>query len=98
MVDDSTLAEVVIDEETGSYTRNVDNRIYALEGVKAINIAKGETIDETATDYGEVNGMTFFGLYTYNSSGHVNAGIYKNQSKMVTTLIGVTCQHKDHTS
>ena len=77
MVDDSTLAEVVIDEETGSYTRNVDNRIYALEGVKAINIAKGETIDETATDYGEVNGMTFFGLYTYNSSGHVNAGIYK---------------------
>lgn len=77
LVDDSTLAEVVIDEETGSYTRNVDNRIYALEGVKAINIAKGETIDETATDYGEVNGMTFFGLYTYNSSGHVNAGIYK---------------------
>lgn len=77
LVDNDTLAEVVIDEETGDYTRNVDNRIYALEGVKAINIAKGETIDETATDYGEVNGMTFFGLYTYNASGHVNPGIYK---------------------
>lgn len=77
LVDNNTLAEVVIDEETGDYTRNVDNRIYALEGVKAINIAKGETIDETATDYGEVNGMTFFGLYTYNASGHVNPGIYK---------------------
>ena len=77
LVDDTTLAEVSIDEDTGNYTRNVDNRIYALEGVKAINIAKGETIDETATDYGEVNGMTFFGLYTYNSSGNVNAGIYK---------------------
>ena len=77
LVDNNTLAEVVIDEESGDYTRNVDNRIYALEGVKAINIAKGETIDETATDYGEVNGMTFFGLYTYNASGHVNPGIYK---------------------
>lgn len=77
LVDSNTIAEVVIDEETGNYTRNVDNRIYALEGVKAINIAKGETIDEMATDYGEVNGMTFFGLYSYNSSDHVNAGIYK---------------------
>lgn len=77
LTSDNNLAVVTINEETGVVEKNVDNRLYVLEGVKAINVAKGETIDETATDYGEVNGMTFFGLYTYNSSGNVNAGIYR---------------------
>ncbi len=54
-----TLATANIDKETGATARNVDNRIYMLEG-KNLNIATNENV----TSYGEVNGMTFLGLYT----------------------------------
>lgn len=53
------LETVTIDEETGETTKNVDNRIYLLEG-NNLNIAT----NERATAYGNVNGMTFLGIYT----------------------------------
>lgn len=46
---------VTIDQETGETTRNVDNRIYMLEG-KNLNIATNEQV----TAYGKVQGMFFF--------------------------------------
>ena len=39
---------------------------------KKLNIAKNQAV----TDYGEVNGMTFFGMYKYNANNSVNVGIY----------------------
>ncbi len=55
-----TLEKVEIDDTTGEIlSQNVDNRIYLLEG-KNLNIA----LNENVTSYGEVNGMTFLGLYT----------------------------------
>ncbi len=63
-------AQVTIDEN-GNTTRNVDNRIYMLEG-KNLNIATNEQV----TAYGEVNGMTFFGLYTNSTSPSTSTGLY----------------------
>ena len=63
-------AQVAIDEN-GNTTRNVDNRIYMLEG-KNLNIATNEQV----TAYGEVNGMTFFGLYTNSTSPSTSTGLY----------------------
>ena len=66
-------AEVVIDEN-GNTTRNVDNRIYMLEG-KNLNIATNEQV----TAYGEVSGMTFFGLFTSTVSPATSTGIYNRE-------------------
>lgn len=65
------VAAVTIDSENKTVTKNVDNRLYVISG-KNINIAKNANI----TDYGEVIGMTFFGMYRYNGNGTVNQGIY----------------------
>ena len=62
---------VSIDDLTKTVTQNVDNRIYTLEG-KNINIATNESV----TSYGEVYGMTFFGMFTFDRDRNVNAGIY----------------------
>lgn len=70
---DGTKAAVTIDKDAGTVTKNVDNRIYMYEG-KNLNIATNPNV----TAYGEVNGMTFFGLFNYNSSGNVNVGIYND--------------------
>lgn len=65
------LAVVDINDKTKSVSKNVDNRIYILEG-KNINIATNENV----TSFGEVNGMTFFGMFTYDRDGLPNKGIY----------------------
>ena len=45
---------------------NVTNRIYVYQGINLI-IAKEEyKPNETFTNYGSVNGMTFFGMYTHD--------------------------------
>lgn len=67
-------ATVTIDEATGETTRNVDNRIYMLEG-KNLNIATNEQV----TAYGEVSGMTFFGLYTNSMSPSTSTGLYNRE-------------------
>lgn len=71
LTSDNQIAVVTIDSDNKRVTKNVDNRIYMLEGEK-LNIAKNERV----TDYGEVTGMTFFGMYKYNSNGTINTGIY----------------------
>ncbi len=65
------IAVVNINEETNTLTRTVDNRIYMFEG-KNLNIAK----DQQVTDYGEVYGMTFLGIFNYDNNNNVNTGIY----------------------
>ncbi len=67
-------AKVTIDETTGETTRNVDNRVYMLEG-KNLNIATNEQV----TTYGEVNGMTFFGLFTNAMNPSTSTGLYNPQ-------------------
>ena len=64
-------ATVNINDNTKAVNSNVVNRIYLLEG-KNLNIA----INESVTAFGEVYGMTFFGMYQYNHNGTVNTGIY----------------------
>ena len=71
LTSDGSVAEVTINENNGTITKNVDNRIYMYID-KNLNIAKNQNI----TDYGEVTGMTFFGMYKYNANGTINTGIY----------------------
>lgn len=64
-----TKAGVTI--EDGIITKNVDNRLYALDG-KNINIATNESV----TTYGEVYGMSFFGMYVRDPYGNVEEAFY----------------------
>ena len=64
-----TKAAVIITDS--SVNKNVDNRLYALEN-KNINIAQNEAV----TAYGEVNGMTFFGMYIRDSYDNVYEAFY----------------------
>ena len=63
-------AAVTIDEH-GNTTRNVDNRLYLLAGTK-LNILTTESL----TDYGQVSGMTFMGMYLKSASGSYQYGFY----------------------
>ena len=65
--------EVLINEETGEITKNVDNRIYMLEG-KNLNVA----LNEKATLYGQVQGMFFLGLFTNRNNPATSTGLYHN--------------------
>ena len=64
-------ATVIIDDETKKVTRNVDNRLYMLAN-KNLNV----TTNEAATAYGEVSGMTFFGMYNSYGNGSFAYGLY----------------------
>ena len=74
-------AVVTIDSETHQITKSVDNRLYAYEG-KNINIAH----DQQVTDYGNVTGMTFFGLFTFNYDDSVYTGNYSPNYNYDDTL------------
>lgn len=56
-------------------TKNVDNRLYTLEGINLI-FSKEEGPLPTSTNWGEVNGMTFFGMYEVSSTGNKVYDIY----------------------
>lgn len=75
LVDNNGVEEkavVTIDPETGDVTnRNVDNRIYMLEG-KNLNVAT----NEQATAYGQVHGMFFLGLFTNRKNPGTSTGFY----------------------
>lgn len=71
LASDGSLAKVDIDKENGTVTKNVDNRIYMYAG-KILNIATNQAV----TTYGDVNGMTFFGMYKYKQDNSVSVGIY----------------------
>ncbi|MGM9879256.1 MAG: beta strand repeat-containing protein [Bacilli bacterium] len=69
--DNEVPATVIIDDDTKTVTKNVDNRIYMLEG-KVLNIATNENI----TAYGDVDGMSFFGMYQYSRDGDIETAMY----------------------
>ena len=66
-------ARAQIDTETNTFTRNTNNRIYIIEG-KNINIATNENI----TAFGEVSGMTFFGMYISSRTGDIVTALYSD--------------------
>ncbi len=68
-------ATVTFNENTGAVTKSADNRLYIFAG-KHLDIAK----DQSATDMGDVYGMTFFGMFKYNGNGTVNVGIYGDET------------------
>ena len=72
---DGTKATVTI-SDSGTVTKSTDNRLYMYTG-RHLDIAK----DQNATDMGEVDGMTFFGMYKYNNDDSVNIGIYGNETE-----------------
>ena len=64
-------ATVTIDNDNNTFTRNTNNRIYMLEG-KNLNIAKNENV----TEYGEVIGMTFFGMFSLDRNKNIITALY----------------------
>lgn len=64
-------AAVIIDDDTKTVTKNVDNRIYMLAN-RNLNV----TTNEAATEYGEISGMTFFGMYQKYGNGSFSYGLY----------------------
>ena len=75
------IASVTIDTENNTVTKTVDNRVYMYEG-RNLNIAH----DQQVTDYGEVHGMSFFGIFNFDNNGHVNPGIYSSDYDPGDTL------------
>ncbi len=63
-------AEVTIDDDNKTITKNVDNRLYMLTD-ENLNV----TINQQATSYGKVSGMTFFGMYQVQGTSY-NYGVY----------------------
>lgn len=74
-------ATVTIDADTGDTTKNVDNRIYMLEG-KNLNIATNEQV----TAYGQVSGMMFLGLFTNINNPSTSTGFYHTGYKNGDTI------------
>ena len=70
--DSEKVATVTIDND--AVTRNVNNRVYMLEG-KNLNIATNEAV----TTYGEVKGMTFFGMYQLDRNDEVITAYFDNK-------------------
>ena len=66
------LAEVTIDETTHTVDRKgTNNRLYILED-KVLNIA----LNQNVTAYGEVDGMTFFGMFKRSREGDIVTAMY----------------------
>ena len=68
------IASVIIDDDTKTVTKNVDNRLYMLAN-RNLNV----TTNEAATAYGEVTGMTFFGMYNKYGNGSFSYGLYDDE-------------------
>ena len=64
-------AAVIINDDNKTVDKNVDNRIYMLAN-RNLNV----TTNEAATEYGEVSGMTFFGMYQKYGNGAFSYGLY----------------------
>ena len=62
---------VTINDTTQVVTKNVDNRVYMMEG-RNLNISD----DESLATYGNVNGMAFFGMFKRDRNGNVATGRY----------------------
>ena len=78
---EGNIETVSIDDESKTVTKNVDNRIYLLEG-RNLNIATNEAV----TSYGTTSGMTFLGMFTHTREGLPNTGIYNTKYNYGDTL------------
>ncbi len=81
---EEVYATAEINEDTGETTVNVENRIYLLEG-NNMNIA----LDESNTTYGEVHGMTYFGIYTGKNDPSGTTGFYESGLANGETIINL---------
>ena len=74
--DEGDKAVVKINAANNTITeQNVNNRVYLYEGINMpthVNIATNQQV----TEYGRVYGMSFLGLYNYDTQNNVNTGIY----------------------
>ncbi len=77
---DGTLARVTIDENTHSVSRTTNNRLYILED-KVLNIA----LNQNVTAYGEVDGMTFFGMFKRDRNGNIVNAMYNTSYQTGST-------------
>lgn len=73
IVDNTNKEKAKVTIKNGNVTKNVNNRLYAKEGVN-INIATNEAV----TAYGKVSGMTFFGTYLRSGDGELKTAFYDN--------------------
>ena len=76
-------ATVTIDNENNTIERNVNNRVYMLEG-ENLNIAKNESV----TEYGDVSGMTFFGMYRLDRNNNIITALYSDYAYGATAPSG----------
>ena len=68
---DNTPATVQINENTHAVQKSTNNRLYMLED-KVLNIA----LNQNVTAYGEVDGMTFFGMFKRDRNGNIIKAMY----------------------
>ena len=73
--------ETVTFDSNGNATRNTNNKLFIYEG-KNVNIATNENI----TAYGDVSGMTFFGMFTYDRNGNPDVGYFKTTYNNQSTV------------
>lgn len=79
LTSDGSIATATIADD-GTTTRNVDNRLYVIAN-RSLNV----TTNEMGTAYGDVIGMTFFGMYNAYDNGSYSYGIYnKNNNESAT--------------
>ena len=79
------LATVTI--ENGVANKNVDNRIYCIEGINLIFAKQeGDLYESNDNDsWSDINGMTFFGMYAYSrQTGKITYDIYDPNYKAGT--------------
>ena len=76
-------ATVTINKNNGTVTKNVDNRVYMIEG-KNLNISD----DESLATYGDVEGMTFFGMFKIDRNGNIATGRYSSSYNYGSTISG----------
>lgn len=76
-------ATASINNETNTFDRNVNNRIYMLEG-ENLNIARNESV----TEYGDVSGMTFFGMYRLDRNKNIITALYSDYAYGETATSG----------
>ncbi|MBR3161162.1 MAG: hypothetical protein IKF19_00320 [Bacilli bacterium] len=76
-------AIVTINKNNGTVTKNVDNRVYMIEG-KNLNISD----DESLATYGDVIGMTFFGMFKIDRNGNIATGRYSSSYNYGSSISG----------
>lgn len=74
-----TTIKEIVSIENGTVTRNVDNRLYTLEGVNLIFAKQEGNLEDRSNEdiWGDVKGMAFFGMYrTSRTTGAKEYDIY----------------------